>query len=129
MAEGRTMSRRRVRPRQTPPPDWTIVDSHEPSAWLRNAAATRLRALANDEHSMATAPSADFIVCSLSGLPTNTGSAEDYTCDRCRRYCGASADEFHVFALPVKSARRGQPSVVLAGGLCADCAAREWGAS
>jgi hypothetical protein len=122
------VSRRRVRPRQTPPPDWTIVDGHEPSAWLRTTAAARLRAIAADRQVLAVAPAIGLIVCPL-GRSGRPGSREDFTCDRCRRYCGAPADEFHVFGLQFRPVEPGLPDVMLTGGLCADCAAREGGLS
>lgn len=117
------MSRRRVRPQPTPSPGWTIVDGHEPSAWLRDAAATRLRAIAGDKRVQTVASEVELIVCPLSGNFTKSASREDYTCDRCRRYC--AADGFHTFGLHFRATMPGVPDVVLAGGLCDDCAARE----
>ena len=117
------MSRRRVRRQQ---PDWTITfdSDHEPSAWLREAAAARLRAIGSDKQIRDIAPLFETIICPISNSSA-PGSREDYSCDRCGRYSGGPNDRFHLFSVHCMAASPNLPDVVLAGGFCDACAARE----
>ena len=117
------MSRRRVRRQQ---PDWTVTfdTDREPSAWLREAAAARLRAIGSDKQIRDIAPLFETIICPISN-PSAPGSREDYSCDRCGRYCGEPDDGFRLFSVHCEAQRSDLPDVLLAGGLCDACAARE----
>ena len=99
--------------RQTAASDWRVYPRHEPSSWLRTVATQVLRRV--DREGMAGL--ADEIVAPV-GRTGPTGSREDYTCDRCRRY---DRDGLIPFTW------RARPNVTLIGGLCTACAALEFG--
>lgn len=86
----------------------------EPSAWLRGAAARRLRQIVA---TVGDTTAYGLVVAPLgrSGPP---GSHEDRSCDRCRRYVeqGDQLNLFHYLAAP---------RVVLTSGLCGPCWAKE----
>lgn len=89
---------------------------HEPSAWLRSAAARRLRGLCAR---ITTQPAGTVVVAPLIG-PVRPGSREDRRCDRCRRDT-ARGHPFYPFALR----HPGRCPVVLVVGLCQRCAELE----
>jgi hypothetical protein len=87
---------------------------HEPSAWLRGAAARRVRQIAAavldvEAYGVVVAP------LGSSGPP---GSREDRSCDRCGRYV-PERDLLHLLTY------QPTPRIHLAGGLCGRCAAKE----
>jgi len=87
---------------------------HEPSAWMRGAAAKRVRQI---NAAVTDAPAFALIVAPLgrSGPP---GSREDRECDRCGRYV-PEGDLLHLIAY--------QPTalILLCAGLCTSCAQKE----
>jgi hypothetical protein len=94
--------------------DKTIVNPHEPSAWLRGQVARRIAYVTR----MGLDPNGDtLIICPL-GRGAAPGSREDRECDRCRSYTPVGPP-FHVFLLPAARSLR------LVGGLCARCWAKE----
>ena len=90
--------------------------AHEPSAWLRGAAAKRVRQIgAQLKDTDTSAFGAIVAPLGTSGPP---GSREDRTCDRCRCYV-PQGDALHMFVFLAT------PRIHLAGGLCASCASKE----
>jgi hypothetical protein len=87
---------------------------HEPSAWLRGAAARRVRQIKN----LPVDTSAYAMVIAPLGRTGDPGSREDRECDRCRSYV-PEGDVLHLFTY------RATPGVHLAGGLCGSCARKE----
>jgi len=92
------------------------VAIHECSAWLRGAAAKRVRQIGAQLKDIDTS---DFgaIIAPL-GSTGSPGSCEDRTCDRCRSYV-PQGDALHMFVFWAT------PRIHLAGGLCASCARKE----
>jgi hypothetical protein len=87
---------------------------HEPSAWLRGVAATRVRQI-KALHLDASAFGA--IVAPL-GRTGALGSREDRSCDRCRIYV-PEGDLLYLFV------HRPTPRIFLSCGLCSVCAQKE----
>lgn len=92
----------------------TNVTIHEPSAWLRGAAARRVRQI----EALPVDTSAYGAIVSPLGRTGEPGSRDDRTCDRCGRYVPASKT-LHMFVF------RPTPQIHLAGGLCGSCARKE----
>jgi hypothetical protein len=88
----------------------------EPSAWLRGAAARRVRQIKN----LHLDTSAYAVVIAPIGRTGDPGSHEDRECDRCRSYV-PQGDVLHLFTY------RAKPRILLAGGLCGSCTAKEVG--
>jgi hypothetical protein len=98
-------------PSFAPPDDLTI---REASAWLRGAAARRVRQI----EALHLDASTFEVVVSPLGRTGAPGSRADRTCDRCGTYVPASGT-LHLFLY------RPTPRIHLFGGLCAACEARE----
>jgi hypothetical protein len=92
------------------------LPNHEPSAWLRRAAAKRVREIKN-LHLDTSAYAAVIAPLGRTGPP---GSRADRECDRCGRYV-PERDLLHLFTY------QPTPRIHLTGGLCAACQAREVG--
>jgi hypothetical protein len=92
------------------------LPQHEPSAWLRQAAAKRVRQIG----AAVTDTSAFGAIVSPLGRTGEPGSREDRTCDRCGRYV-PQGELLHLFTY------QPTPRIHLAGGLCGRCAAKEVG--
>jgi hypothetical protein len=90
------------------------LPQHEPSAWLRGAAAQRVRQI----EAAVPDPSAYGAVVAPLGRTGPPGSREDRECDRCRSYV-PEGDLLHLFTY------QPTPRIHLAGGLCGRCAAKE----
>ena len=88
----------------------------EPSAWLRGAAAKRVRQIGAQLKDIDT--SAFGAIVAPLGTSGPPGSREDRTCDRCRCYV-PQGDALHMFVYAPT------PRIHLAGGLCGSCAAKE----
>jgi len=89
---------------------------HESSAWLRGAAATRVRQINAQLKDLDTSTYGAIVApFALSGPP---GSREDRRCDRCRVDV-PEGDLLHMFVYWAT------PRIHLAGGLCAACARKE----
>jgi hypothetical protein len=91
-----------------------FLPNHEPSAWLRRAAAKRVRQIKN----LPVDASAYGAIVSPLGRTGEPGSRADRTCDRCGTYVPASGT-LHIFIY------QPTPRIHLFGGLCAACQARE----
>jgi hypothetical protein len=89
---------------------------HEPSAWMRGAAAKRARQIGEQLKGIDT--SAYGAIVSLLGRTGPPGSREDRECDRCRRFV-PKGDLLHLFTY------QPTPQIHLAGGLCGSCARKE----
>lgn len=87
---------------------------HEPSAWLRSAAAKRVRQL----NAAVPDPSAYGAIVAPLGSSGPPGSREDRSCDRCGRYVPVG-DVLHVFGYWPTA------QICLAGAFCSGCAAKE----
>jgi hypothetical protein len=90
----------------------------EPSAWLRGAAAKRVRQIGAQLRDVDT--SAYGAIVSPLGRTGAPGSREDRTCDRCRSYV-PECSPLHMFTY------QPTPRIYLAGGLCESCARKELG--
>lgn len=115
------MSRRRAKPEQLRH-NWQFTGNREPSAWLRGAAAVKLRWI--DANGFATL--GPRIMTQLSPYRTLPGSREDRTCDRCRCYCPVGAP-FNLLTVGFTAGTPGISDVILTGGLCDACADLEGG--
>lgn len=91
---------------------------HEPSSWLRELKAARVR---QTTHLAATLAPTDVLVGTLTGRPTRDGSREDRTCDRCRTWVPYDGNLHMLVVQPT-------PQLLLVGGLCSGCLEREVGA-
>jgi len=91
-----------------------MVTAHEASAWLRSAAARRVRQI-NAAVLDASAFGAIVSPIGRTGIP---GSRADRECDRCGTYVPACRT-LHLFSYHVP------PRIFLCGGLCGRCAAKE----
>jgi len=89
---------------------------HEPSAWLRGAAARRVRQIGVQLKDIDT--SAYGAIVAPFGRTGAPGSRADRSCDRCDSYV-PEGDLLHMFVY--------QPTarIHLAGGLCTSCARKE----
>jgi hypothetical protein len=87
---------------------------HEPSAWLRGAAAKRVRQIEN----LHLDASAFGVIVSPLGSSGPPGSRADRECDRCGSYV-PQAGRLHLFAY------RPTPRIFLCAGMCASCAKKE----
>jgi hypothetical protein len=85
---------------------------HEPSAWMRGAAAKRVRQI-EDLHLDTRA----LIIAPLGRVGT-PGSREDRECDRCG-VCVREGDLLHLFGYYAA------PKVIICCGLCGRCARKE----
>jgi hypothetical protein len=92
---------------------------HEPSAWLRGVAATRVRQIEAQLKDVDT--SAYGAVVAPLGWTGAPGSRADRSCDRCDSYVPPGSTLLLFLYQP--TAR-----IHLAGGLCAACARKESGA-
>ena len=86
----------------------------EPSAWLRSAAAARVRQI------KATVPNVEAygVVIAPLGETGPKGSREDRSCDRCRTYVPQNA-HLHLLTYHVT------PKILLCAGFCSVCASKE----
>jgi hypothetical protein len=89
---------------------------HEPSAWMRGAAAKRVRQISAQLKGIDT--SAYGAIVSPLGWTGAPGSRADRSCDRCFRYV-REGDLLHLFTY------QPTPQIHLIGGLCGRCAAKE----
>jgi hypothetical protein len=87
---------------------------HEPSAWLRGAAARCVRQIAA---AVLDVEAYGAVIAPL-GRTGPPGSRADRECDRCGRYV-PEGDLLHMFLY------QPTPRIHLAGGLCGRCAAKE----
>lgn len=85
----------------------SVKRSNEPSAWLRSTAAKKARKIRKRFPNLP----ADTAVVTQLGPSCRPGSREDFTCDRCRRYCPGG--------LNAGVHRHG--GISFAFGLCDDC--------
>jgi len=88
----------------------------EASAWLRGAAAKRVRQISAQLKDIDT--SAYGAIVSPLGRTGAPGSRADRSCDRCNIFV-PEGDLLHMFVY------RPTPRIHLAGGLCGRCAAKE----
>jgi hypothetical protein len=93
-------------------PEHRII--HEPSAWLRGAAAKRVRRIEN----LHLDASSYGVIVSPLGRTGPPGSRTDRSCDRCSSYVPQSGT-LHLFVY------QPTPRIHLCGGLCASCARKE----
>jgi hypothetical protein len=91
---------------------------HEPSAWLRGAAATRVRQISARLKDI-DASAYGAIVAPL-GRTGALGSRADRSCDRCNTYVPPGRT-LHLFVF------QPTPRIHLIGGLCPACEAKELG--
>lgn len=93
----------------------TTAAAHEPSAWVRSAAADRVRDV---ERTGLDPYATDPMIVAPLGRAAAPGSREDRTCDRCRRYT-PEGEWFYPFTV------QPLPGLILVGGLCAACHRKE----
>lgn len=89
---------------------------HECSAWMRGAAATRVRQISAQLKDIDT--SAYGAIIAPLGRTGAPGSRADRSCDRCDSYV-LEGDLLHMFVY------QATPRIHLAGGLCSSCAQKE----
>jgi len=89
---------------------------HEPSAWMRGAAAKRVRQIEEQLKDIDT--SAFGAIVAPIGRTGAPGSRTDRECDRCRTYV-PQGELLHLFTY------QPTPRIHLAGGLCSSCARKE----
>jgi hypothetical protein len=102
----------------------TTKAPHEPSFWLRQAVAARVRAFAP---AIRNTPAEVLVMIMLSEPPEDSTAevqeAWEVTCDRCSAYCGDEDTDFFTGAVAVVDARGRRITVTF--GLCEACRALE----
>lgn len=92
-----------------------VISNHEASMWLREAARQVLSTV--QATGLLSQAGNTTVVAQLK--PSRAGAPSDRTCDRCGHYVPQDSD-LYTFALDAA------PRVILTGGLCQQCAHREF---
>jgi hypothetical protein len=102
----------------------TTKAPYEPTAWMRQAVAARVRVFAP---AIRAAPAEIMVMLMLSEPPEGSTpevqDAWEVTCDRCSAYCGDEDTDFFTGAVAVVDARGRRITVTF--GLCEACRALE----